>query len=194
MVNWRRITLACLMMFLVLTLAGCELMAEAPAQPAQNGQSEKQWADGGKDQDSDQVSDQYTDQNQDSNPDQNTGQTEADRIRVKEGQSYSGMEEVAAYLHLYGTLPPNFITKSEAREMGWQSDEGNLWQVTDRKSIGGDRFGNREGLLPEKDGRTYYECDVNYQGGFRGGERIVYSNDGLIFYSDDHYSSFTQLY
>ena len=61
-------------------------------------------------------------------------------------------------------------------------------------SIGGDKFGNREGLLPKEDGRQYYECDVNYQGGYRGAERIVFSNDGLIFYTDDHYNSFTQLY
>ncbi|WP_276648398.1 ribonuclease domain-containing protein [Trichococcus flocculiformis] len=61
-------------------------------------------------------------------------------------------------------------------------------------SIGGDCFGNREGLLPKKSGRTYYEADIDYDGGYRGAERIVYSNDGLIFYTDDHYESFEQLY
>ncbi|WP_028274657.1 ribonuclease domain-containing protein [Atopococcus tabaci] len=107
---------------------------------------------------------------------------------------YSSPEEVALYLHTYGKLPNNYITKSEAREMGWEASEGNLWEVTDQLIIGGDRFGNREGLLPEAEGRVYYEADVNYDGGYRGEERLVYSNDGLIYYTDDHYDSFTLLY
>lgn len=61
-------------------------------------------------------------------------------------------------------------------------------------SIGGNKFGNREGLLPKEKGRTYYECDVNYESGYRGEERIVYSNDGLIYYTGDHYESFELLY
>lgn len=79
-------------------------------------------------------------------------------------------------------------------DLGWDAQEGNLWEVTDRMSIGGNRFGNREKQLPEADGRQYYEADVNYQGGYRGAERLVYSNDGLIFYTKDHYESFEQLY
>ena len=79
-------------------------------------------------------------------------------------------------------------------ELGWQSSQGNLWDVTEKKSIGGDRFGNREGKLPIKEGRQYYECDINYEGGYRGSERIVYSNDGLIYYTKDHYENFVLLY
>ena len=74
------------------------------------------------------------------------------------------------------------------------NSKGNLWEVTNKKSIGGDRFGNREGFLPEADTRKYYECDINYDGGYRGSERIVYSNDGLVFYTDDHYETFEKLY
>ena len=107
---------------------------------------------------------------------------------------YTSIEEVALYLHLYGTLPDNFITKGEAFALGWEPREGNLWEVAPGMSIGGDRFGNRERRLPEKAGRQYYECDVNYQGGFRGPERIVYSNDGLVFYTPDHYETFERLY
>lgn len=66
--------------------------------------------------------------------------------------------------------------------------------MTDQMSIGGDRFGNYEGALPEAEGRTWKECDVNYQGGYRGSERLLYSSDGLIFYTADHYQTFTQLY
>jgi guanyl-specific ribonuclease Sa len=106
---------------------------------------------------------------------------------------YTTPEDVAAYLLAYQKLPDNYITKSEAVKLGWDASRGNLWDVTDKKSIGGDRFGNREGLLPDKTGRIWYECDVNYTGGYRGPERLVYSNDGLIYYTGDHYGSFVQL-
>lgn len=113
---------------------------------------------------------------------------------IGEDGRYTDPYEVAEYIHTYNKLPVNFITKKEAAEAGWESDEGNLWEVTAEMSIGGDYFGNREGKLPQKDGRKWYECDVNYSGGYRGEERIVYSNDGLIYYTDDHYETFTQLY
>ena len=117
-----------------------------------------------------------------------------DSVSVVYGQPYSSKDEVAAYLHEYGELPPNFITKSEAQALGWDNALGNLWKVTDHKSIGGDYFGNYENLLPKNKGRTYHECDVNYKGRSRGTERIVYSNDGLIYYTSDHYNTFTLLY
>lgn len=112
-------------------------------------------------------------------------------VTIAEDGYYTSPEDVAAYLRTYKHLPNNYITKSEAEKLGWDSSKGNLWEVTDKKSIGGDRFGNREGKLPKAEGRQYYECDVNYNGGFRGAERLVYSNDGLIYYTKDHYESFT---
>jgi guanyl-specific ribonuclease Sa len=115
-------------------------------------------------------------------------------ISVKKGQSYSTKDEVAAYINEYHELPPNFITKAEAQKLGWDNSKGNLWIVTNKMSIGGDRFGNLEGLLPKAKGRQYYECDIDYHGGYRGAERIIYSSDWLIFYTDDHYKTFTQLY
>ena len=119
---------------------------------------------------------------------------DAERTTLAKDGSYTSPDDVAEYLHFYGHLPDNFITKNEARDLGWDSQAGNLDEVAPGMSIGGDTFGNREGLLPKADGRKYYECDVNYEGGYRGEERIVYSNDGLIFYTDDHYESFEQLY
>lgn len=110
---------------------------------------------------------------------------------VVEGGSYTTKEEVALYIHTYGTLPANFITKSEAQDLGWVSKDGNLQEVAPGMSIGGDRYGNYEQLLP--DGK-YKECDINYHGGYRGDERLVYSEDGYIYYTDDHYESFMQLY
>ena len=121
-------------------------------------------------------------------------ESEKAQSQPEETGIYTDKEQVACYLHLYGRLPSNYISKKEAERLGWDSREGNLDEVAPGKSIGGGRFGNREGLLPEKKGRTYYECDIDYDGGYRGGKRIVYSNDGLIYYTEDHYNSFELLY
>jgi len=110
------------------------------------------------------------------------------------GGSYSTKDEVALYIHLYGELPANYITKKEAQALGWVASKGNLWKVTDHKSIGGDYFGNYEGLLPKASGRKYYECDIDYNGGTRNAKRIIYSNDALVYYTEDHYKTFTKLY
>lgn len=115
-------------------------------------------------------------------------------VRIEEDGAYTSKEEVAAYIHAFGHLPDNFITKKEAKKLGWDNAKGNLWDVAPGMSIGGDYFGNNEGLLPEKKGRDYYECDIDYDGGYRDAKRIVFSDDGLIFYTEDHYESFEQLY
>ena len=106
---------------------------------------------------------------------------------------YTTKDDVALYLHQYGKLPENFITKSEAQKLGWNG--GSLEPYAPGKCIGGDRFGNYEGLLPDASGRTYTECDIDTLGASsRGAKRIVFSSDGLIYYTDDHYESFTLLY
>lgn len=107
--------------------------------------------------------------------------------------SYTTKEDVALYIHQYGRLPDNFITKDEARKLGW--DGGSVEPYAPGKCIGGDRFGNYEGLLPAAPGRTWTECDIDtLGGGSRGAKRIVFSNDGLIYYTHDHYESFELLY
>lgn len=113
-------------------------------------------------------------------------------IEVREEESYSSKEEVAAYLNEYGHLPDNFITKKEAAALGWDSKKGNLWEVAPGKSIGGDHFGNYEGILPSE--KNYKECDIDYSGGRRGAKRIVFSDDGCIYYTEDHYETFELLY
>ena len=119
---------------------------------------------------------------------------EVTQAAISENGAYSSKDEVAEYLHEFGHLPPNYLTKKEAQNLGWVASKGNLWEVAPGKSIGGDRFGNREGLLPEAPGRKYYECDIDFDGSYRNAKRIIYSNDGLIFYTEDHYESFQQFY
>jgi len=116
-----------------------------------------------------------------------------DAPEIDEDGSYTTKEDVALYIHTYGKLPGNFITKNEAEKLGWSG--GGLESYAPGKCIGGDRFGNYEGLLPKKSGRTYTECDIDTLGkSSRGAKRIVFSNDGLIYYTDDHYESFELLY
>ena len=122
------------------------------------------------------------------------GETNTSQEPLPEDGTYTSKEDVAAYLHQYGHLPSNFITKKAAKKLGWVSSEGNLGEVAPGMSIGGDYFGNYEGNLPEADGREYHECDIDSDGGYRGAKRIVYSNDGLIYYTEDHYESFELLY
>ena len=112
---------------------------------------------------------------------------------VTEDGAYTSMEEVAVYLTEYGRLPQNFITKKQAQALGWDSRSGNLYEVAPGKSIGGDHFGNYEGLLPDAKGRQWTECDIDSDGGYRNGLRILFSNDGLIYYSDDHYTSYREV-
>lgn len=116
------------------------------------------------------------------------------RSEIDENGTYTSKEEVAAYLNLYGHLPSNYITKKEAKKLGWVSSEGNLDEVAPGMSIGGDYFGNFEGNLPEAKGRDYYECDIDFDGSYRNAKRIVFSNDGLIYYTEDHYETFELLY
>ena len=104
---------------------------------------------------------------------------------------YTTKEDVALYIHTYGCLPENFMTKNEARKLGWEG--GGLEDYAPCMCIGGDRFGNYEGLLPED--REYTECDIDTMGkSSRGAKRIVFSDDGLIYYTEDHYESFELLY
>lgn len=113
---------------------------------------------------------------------------------VEEDGWYTSKDEVALYIHTYGRLPGNFISKTKARDRGWVASEGNLDEVCPGMSIGGSRYYNDDGELPDKRGRQWTECDINYHGGFRGAERIVFSSDGLIYYTADHYETFERLY
>ena len=114
-----------------------------------------------------------------------------DRLPVY-GEYYYDLTNVVLYLDTYGELPANYITKSEAQKLGWEG--GSVEKYREGAAIGGDYFGNREGLLPAAKGRSYTECDIDTNGyGSRGSRRLVFSNDGLYFYTSDHYESFSKV-
>ena len=120
-----------------------------------------------------------------------TGYSEG--MTIEEDGWYYSAFDVSLYLNVYGHLPENYITKDEARKLGWEG--GSVEQYAPGYAIGGDVFGNREGLLPEAPDRVYYECDVDTKGlDSRGSNRLVFSNDGLIYYTSDHYESFKLLF
>ena len=115
------------------------------------------------------------------------------KISISRDQAYTDKQHVAAYINEFSKLPHNYITKGEAQKLGWKT-KGTLDKVAPGKSIGGDRFGNYEGKLPKAKSRSWKECDIDYVRGNRNAKRLLYSNDGLIYYTEDHYKSFTRLY
>lgn len=126
-------------------------------------------------------------------PSEVSKETEPQTDSIDEDGWYYSAEDVALYLYTYNHLPENFITKSDARDLGWEG--GSVEDYAPGRAIGGDKFGNREGLLPKASSRQYFECDIDTLGeDSRGAKRIVYSNDGLIYYTEDHYEHFELLY
>ncbi|TKI83141.1 hypothetical protein FC701_18810 [Bacillus mycoides] len=105
----------------------------------------------------------------------------------------TGFDEVTKYVNEHKKLPDNYITKEQAKSLGWKGKEGNLHEVAPGKSMGGEIFANKEGLLPSAPGRAWYEADINYISGYRGNDRIVYSSDGLLYKTSDHYKTFTEM-
>lgn len=101
-----------------------------------------------------------------------------------------GFQGADYYITTHGKLPNYYITKEEATAKGWKAWLGNLDKVAPGKMIGGDIFSNREEKLPNAPNRVWYECDIDYNGGYRNNFRLIYSNDGLIFKTDSHYTRF----
>lgn len=127
------------------------------------------------------------DQDKKNQDQKSTGST----VKVDKNGSYDSKDEVALYIHTYGKLPSNYITKKQAQKLGWSG--GSLEDYAEGKCIGGSYFGNNEGILPEDD--EYHECDIDTLGkSKRGAKRIVFSDDGDIYYTEDHYESFILLY
>jgi len=117
------------------------------------------------------------------------------RMRTKKvgTATQDGLSGVDAFVMYTGQLPANYVTKDEAKMLGWKSQKGNLDKVLPQKCIGGDIFYNGEGKLPQKYDRIWYEADIDYISGYRNDSRILYSNDGLIFVTYDHYKTFYEI-
>ena len=171
----KQLTAWLLALVMLFSLVGCG--ADTPVQDETNlPQQEQQDAQNAPSEDADTLSDD-----------------DASAPQIDEDGTYTTKDDVALYIHTYGHLPDNFITKKDAQALGWPG--GSPEPYAPGKCIGGSRFGNYEDLLPEADGRTYTECDIDTLGAdSRGAKRIVFSNDGLIYYTEDHYKSFELLY
>lgn len=105
-----------------------------------------------------------------------------------------GTNGADVYFSATGELPSNYITKKQAQQFGWINYLGNLNVVAPGKTIGGDIYRNKDGRLPESLGRIWYEADINYDSGYRNCHRLLYSNDGLMFATYDHYMTFVQIH
>lgn len=192
--SWQRYFMAVLLIF-VLVMTGCGATNGTTDQKPEDGaanevvSSDPEDTDGGT---ADEEIENASDISEESMSGEETAVEDGDAEPAEDG-TYTSKDDVARYIYIYGHLPSNFITKKEADELGWEG--GSLEPYAPGKCIGGSRFGNYEGLLPEKDGRVYTECDIDTLGADkRGARRIVFSNDGLIYYTGDHYESFELLY
>lgn len=190
--KWLQYFLASLLVF-VLSLTGCGAAQEKDDENAGDAAVNKTVESGSdtlSENDNEDIGDTAVNKTLESEPD---APPEEETAEPSEDGTYSSKDDVAQYIYIYGHLPSNFITKKEAEKLGWQG--GSLDPFAPGKCIGGSHFGNYEGLLPEKEGRTYTECDIDTLGADkRGAKRIVFSNDGLIYYTEDHYESFELLY
>ena len=189
--RWLLALLACLMAF---GLAAC---GGSPAEPADTDQTAYTEAEDSAQEDRSSPQEGGGDAGEEADEAESAGETAVEPAdtgdALDEDGYYTTKDDVALYIHLYGHLPDNFLTKKEAQDLGWSG--GSLEPYAPGCSIGGSRFGNYEGLLPDKKGRTWTECDIDTMGAkSRGAKRIVFSNDGLIYYTGDHYESFELLY
>ena len=120
-----------------------------------------------------------------------SGDDSSSEVNVVEDGEYCTVNEVSAYIKKFHKLPSNYITKDEARKLGWQG--GPLKKYAPGKSIGGDVFTNRQHVLTDSKDK-YIECDINANGTSRGPERIVYNTGNFkVYYTPDHYETFKEV-
>ncbi len=196
--KWLQYFMAFLLAF---TLAGCGVTQETTPEQAGNGteangminETPEESSDKSSGKQAGEITEDEIQENETQEHSAETDITSEDAEDLSEEGTYTSKDDVARYIYLYGHLPSNFITKKEAQALGWEG--GSLEPYAPGKCIGGSHFGNYEGILPEKAGRSYTECDIDTLGADkRGAKRIVFSNDGLIYYTEDHYESFELLY
>ena len=188
---WRLLSVVSTLLLVILPIAGCDYSFSAESTTETGTYTTlSETTDNNSD------SDSATQQNKTGNGSSSTTakkQIDETDDYLNQNGSYTSKEDVMNYLIQYGQLPSNFITKKEAKKLGWSG--GSLEPYAPGKCIGGDYFGNYEEVLPVVSGRTYHECDIDtLNAKSRGAKRIIYSDDGQIYYTDNHYKSFTLLY
>ena len=104
-----------------------------------------------------------------------------------------GVKGADLYLVKYKKLPDYYISCEQAKKEGWKPEKGNLALKCPGKMIFGGIYHNNNGHLPSAPNRVWYEADINYESGYRGTDRILFSNDGLIFVTYDHYKTFIEI-
>lgn len=113
---------------------------------------------------------------------------------IKAGNATNlGTNGVDWWIRYLNELPDYYVTKDYANQNGWISKKGNLSEVLPGKMIYGGIYYNENGVLPQKESRIWYEADINYTSGYRNRERVLFSNDGLIFVTYDHYDTFFEI-
>ena len=105
----------------------------------------------------------------------------------------NGTDGADWWLKYKGTLPDYYITKKDAEKLGWDRKKGNLDEIAPGKMIFGGIYRNDDGHLPDAPGRIWYEADINYKWGHRNRSRLLFSNDGLMFVTYDHYGTFQEI-
>lgn len=104
-----------------------------------------------------------------------------------------GIDGADWHLKYKGKLPEYYLTRDDASSLGWNPNKNTLDNIASNRMIFGGQYFNKTGHLPEKKGRIWYEADINYISGKRNSERIVFSNDGLIFVTYNHYKTFAEI-
>ena len=171
-------------------LSGCKKKAKEPEGTQQTEEAETLEEQQSEETESAVEDDQESKDEEEAAPGEAITESEEEELLDEEGYYYT-KDEVALYIQIYGHLPDNYMTKKEAKNLGWSG--GSLEKFAPGKVIGGDKFGNYEGILPE--GKKYTECDIDtYKKKKRGAKRIIFSDDGYIYYTEDHYESFELLY
>lgn len=123
---------------------------------------------------------------------------QADQAALQRFADQLGLHDPAAFvetvtsLRTDGRLPERYLTKRQAEALGWRPGT-DLCSVAPGHMIGGDRFGNRERRLPEARGRSWREADIDSTCRRRGARRLVFSSDGLIEVTLDHYETFEEV-
>ncbi len=96
------------------------------------------------------------------------------------------------WLRHYGQLPDNYHSESDLRALGWKQGDSPV-KFAPEKMVTRGEYENMNGHLPDAPGRVWYEADINYYSGKRNGHRILWSNDGLLFVTYDHYRTFIEV-